>query len=176
MRPGGGDAIAFLIAAQDKNVHGTRASAVIAKADLLSTRTKDFHHNTQDVNTFCTQKEQEITCGGEQNPDVLFQLFQTCESCPAKQFQESIGEMRRKHDRRDPSPTKKYLMAEALSSYDTLMLEKKWMTTDPKTLAFASFASKASALIDGLGGEGQQRKIEAHAFTLEMVLMVPAAP
>ena len=36
MRPGGGDAITFLIAVYSKNVHGTRASSVVAKADLLS--------------------------------------------------------------------------------------------------------------------------------------------
>ena len=45
-------------------------------------------------------------------------------------------------------------MAEALSSYDTLVLEKKWITHDPKTVAFSTFMSKASALSDRHGNKG----------------------
>ena len=44
-------------------------------------------------------------------------------------------------------------MLEALSAYDTLVLEKKWITQDPKVVAFASFVSKASALLDKHGGK-----------------------
>ena len=156
MTRGGGDAITFLIAICSKNVHGTRASAVVTKADLLSIRTTDFHHNIQDASTFCTQKEHEIIYGGEQNLDILIQLFQTYESFPVKQFQESIGWMRRKHNRRDPSMTNKHLMAEALSSCDALVFEKKRITQDQKTVAFASFVSKASASVDKLDGEDDQ--------------------
>ena len=72
MRPGGSDAIDFLIAIHSKNVHGTRASSVVEKVDLLSIRTKDFHHSIQDASTFYAQKEQEIIYGREQNPDILF--------------------------------------------------------------------------------------------------------
>ena len=60
MRPGGGDAITFPIGVHSKNVHGTRASAVVAKSGILSIRTKYFYHNIQDVNTFYAQKEHEI--------------------------------------------------------------------------------------------------------------------
>ena len=45
-------------------------------------------------------------------------------------------------------------MAEALSCYDTLVLEKKWITQDSKSIAFSSFMSKASALLDKHGNEG----------------------
>ena len=45
-------------------------------------------------------------------------------------------------------------MAEALSSCDTLVLEKKWTTQDPKTVAFSSFASIASALLNKHGNKG----------------------
>ena len=41
-------------------------------------------------------------------------------------------------------------MLEALRSCDIFVLEKKWNTQDPKSVAFASFASKASALVHKL--------------------------
>ena len=157
-RPGGGDGLTILIAVYGKNAHGTRASAVVAKSELLSMRTKDFQHNIQDVNKAFTMKEREIAFGGESNPDVLFQLFQVYESCPVAKFQEHIGELRRKYNRRDPSITKEHLMAEALSAYDTLVLEKKWFTQDPKTVAFASFVSKATSLLDKHGGKKDHNK------------------
>ena len=93
-------------------------------------------------------KEKEIAFSGKENPDVLFQLFQIYESCPIQKFQEAIGELRRKYNRRDPSIKKEYLMAEALSSYDMLVLEKKWITQDLKSVAFTSFVSKASSILD----------------------------
>ena len=95
-------------------------------------------------------KEKEIAFGGEDNPDALFQLFQIYESCPVQKFQEAISELRRKHDRRDPSIKKEHLMAEALSSCDTLFLEKKWITRYPKSVAFASFVCKVSSFLDKL--------------------------
>ena len=153
IRPGGGDGLTILIAVHGKNSHGTRASAVVAKSELLSMRTKDFQHNIQDVNKAFLLKEREIAFGGESNPDVLFQLFQVYESCPVAKFQEHLGELRRKYNRRDLSITKECLMSEALSAYDTLVLEKKWITHDPKVVAFASFVSKASALLDRQGGK-----------------------
>ena len=70
------------------------------------------------------QKDKEIAFDREEHPDVLLQLFQACESCPIPKFQEAIREMRCKHNRRDPQITKEFLMAEALSSYDKLALEK----------------------------------------------------
>ena len=158
IRPGGGDGTTLLIAIYSKNAHGIRASAVVAKAELLQMRSKDYQHNIHDVNKAFALKEREIAFGGENNPDVLFQLFQVYESCPVAKFQEHIGELRRKYNRRDPSITKEYLMAEALSFYDTLVLEKKWITQDPKMVAFSSFISKASALLDkhsSKGGDGR---------------------
>ena len=101
LRPGGGDGTALLIAIYGKNIHGTRASAVVAKSELLQMRSKDFQHNIQDVNKAFLLKEREIAFGGENNPDVLFQLFQICESCPVAKFQEHIGELRRRCNRRD---------------------------------------------------------------------------
>ena len=56
-RPGGGDGGALLIAVHSKNVHGTRASAVVAKSELLSMRSKDYQHNIQDVNKAFLLKE-----------------------------------------------------------------------------------------------------------------------
>ena len=124
-RPGGGDGGTLLTAVYSKNVHGTRASAVVAKSELLSMRSKDYQHNIQDVNKAFLLKEKEIAFGGESNPDALFQLFQIYESCPVQKFQEAIGELRREYNRRDPSITKEFLMAEALNSHDILVLEKK---------------------------------------------------
>ena len=62
-------------AACSKNVHGTQASAVVAKSELLSMRSKDYQHNIQDANKAFLFKEKEITFSSENNPDVLFQLF-----------------------------------------------------------------------------------------------------
>ena len=73
-------------------------------------------------------KEKEIVFGSEDNPDILFELFQIYESCPVQKFQEAIGKLRREYNRRDLLTTKEYLIAEALSSYDMLVLEKKWIT------------------------------------------------
>ena len=156
-RPGGGDGGTLLTAVYSKNVHGTRASAVVAKSELLSMRSKDYQHNIQDINKAFLLKEKEIAFGGESNPDVLFQLFQVYESCPVQKFQEAIGELRRKYNRRDPSITKEFLMAEALNLYDTLVLEKKWITQDPKSVAFASFVSKASSLLDKLDNNNPKK-------------------
>lgn len=80
--PGGGDGGTLLIAVHSKNVHGTRASAVVDKSELLSMRSKHYQHNVQDINKAFLLKEKEIVFGGESNPDVLFQLFQIYESCP----------------------------------------------------------------------------------------------
>ena len=56
-RPGGEDGISLLIAVYNKNVHGTRASAVVAKTELLSMKTQDFQHNVLDVNSIFLLKE-----------------------------------------------------------------------------------------------------------------------
>ena len=74
-RPGGGHGGMLLTAVCSKNVHGTWASAVVAKSELLSMRSKDYQHNIQDVNEVFLLKEKEIAFGSENNPDVLFQLF-----------------------------------------------------------------------------------------------------
>ena len=65
----------MLIAIDSKNAHRTRASAVVAKAKLLQMKTKDFQHNIQDTNKAFSLKEREIAFGGENNTDILFQLF-----------------------------------------------------------------------------------------------------
>ena len=62
--------------------------------------------------------------------------------------------MRRECNRRDSQITKEFLIAEALSSCNALVLEKKWITQDPKSVAFSSFTSKASALLDKHGNKG----------------------
>ena len=61
--------------------------------------------------------------------------------------------MRRKHNRRDPQITKEFLIAEALSSYDALVLGKTWLTQDPKSVAFSTFVSKALALLEKRDGK-----------------------
>ena len=91
-------------------------------------RSKDYQHNVQDMNKAFLLKEKEITFGVENDPDVLFQLFKIYESCPVQKFQETIGELRREHNCRDPSITKEFLIVEALNSHYTLVLEKKWIT------------------------------------------------
>ena len=83
-------------------------------------------------------------------------------------FQESIREMRIKCNRRDDLITKEYLMAEALSSYNTLVLENKWITQDPKSVAFTQLLSKAETIFknysptDGKGGKkgGRIKKVK----------------
>ena len=57
---------------RSKNAHGTRASAVVTKSDLLFMRTKEFQHNIQDVNKAFLLKEREIAFGGESNSGMLF--------------------------------------------------------------------------------------------------------
>ena len=45
---------------------------------------------------------------------------------------------------------KEHLISEALSSCNTLVLEKKWNTQDPTQVGFTSFVSKESALVSKL--------------------------
>ena len=71
-RPGSGDGRTLLIAMHSNDVHGTRASAVVAKSELLSMRTKDFQNNIHDVHKSLLEKEREIDFRGKDNPDVLF--------------------------------------------------------------------------------------------------------
>ena len=66
--------------------------------------------------------------------------------------------MRRKHNRRDPQIAKEFLMTDALSSYDAIALEKKWITQDSKSVTFSSFSSKVSAVVDKLDGEDNGHK------------------
>ena len=79
-RPSSSDRKTLLIAIYSKNTHGTRASIVVAKAELLAIRTKDFQYNIQDVNKVFLLKEKE-TFSSKRNLDILFQLFQIYESC-----------------------------------------------------------------------------------------------
>ena len=71
--------------------------------------------------------------------------------------------MWRKYNRRDDLTTKEHLMAEALSSYHTLVLEKKWMTHEPKLVAFTELLSKFETIFkkysrkDGGGGNKGDR-------------------
>ena len=74
-RLGSGDRLTILIAVYGKNSHGTRASTIVAKSELLPMRNKDFQYNIQDVNKAFILKEREIAFGGESNFDVLFSYF-----------------------------------------------------------------------------------------------------
>ena len=149
-RPGGGDGATLLISIYTKNSHGTVASAIVAKTELLSVNSKDFGHNIQDVNRFFHQKNNEINFAGQSNPDIVFQLFKAYKSCPVPEFQEAIGELRRKYNRGDQSITKEFLMAEALSTYNALVLEKSWITHDPKAVSFANFISKTEKNLESI--------------------------
>ena len=71
LRPGGGDIPTLLLRTCEQNAHGTRASAIVAKSELLEVNTKNFNHKIDDVNKFFNVKNTEIALGGE-NPDVLF--------------------------------------------------------------------------------------------------------
>ena len=117
-------------------------------------RTKDFQHTIHEINKDFLGKEREIAVGDEENPDVLFQLFQHYESYLVPRFQEAIGKMRWGLNRRDPKIKKEHLMAEALSSHDTLVLGKKCLTQDPKSFAFASFVTNVSTSLDILHKTG----------------------
>ena len=72
IRPAGGDGTTMLIAIHSRNVHGTRASVVVAKSELLSMRSKDFQHDIEDTNKTFLLKEKEIVFYGEENSDALF--------------------------------------------------------------------------------------------------------
>ena len=52
-------------------------------------------------------------------------------------------------------------MAEALSSHDALVLEKKLITQDSKTVAFASFVSKTRSIVDKLDSCGHYKRNKA---------------
>ena len=94
------------------------------------------------MNRFFHQKNNEINFAGQSNPDIVFHLFKAYKSCLVPEFQEAIGELRRKYNRGDQSITKEFLMAEALSTCNALVLEKSWITHDPKAVSFANFISK----------------------------------
>ena len=87
-------------------------------------RTKDFQHNIQDTNKSFILKEREIAFGSKSNSDMLFQLFQIYESYLVAKFQEYIEELRCKYNYRDLSITKEYLISEASSVHNTLVLKK----------------------------------------------------
>ena len=87
-------------------------------------KTKYFQHNFQDVNRMFLLQEKYIEFGAEIIPDILLQLFKIYESCPPPEFQESIGEVRKKFNSRDDLIAKECLMAETLSSYSKLIFEK----------------------------------------------------
>ena len=85
----------------EKSIDGIRASAAVAKTELLKIETKSFNHNIQCSNKLITAKNKEITFVGESNHDALFQVLTTCKSCLVPKFQETINKLRRKHDRND---------------------------------------------------------------------------
>ena len=125
-----------MIIIHQKNVHGTRASAIVAKTELLKAETKIFNHNIQYVNKFVTAKNKEIAFGGETNHNVLFQLFNIYENCQVPKFQETISKLRGKCNVNDISISKELIMTKALTTYDTLILEKDWFSHDPKSVIF----------------------------------------
>ena len=53
---GCGDRSTLMIATCNENEHGTRVSAVVTKADLLSMRAKDFKHSIQDAEKTLTKE------------------------------------------------------------------------------------------------------------------------
>ena len=61
----------MIIAIYNKNTHGIRSSTLVHKTELLSMKTKDFQHNVLDANRMFFFKENDITLGGEINPDIL---------------------------------------------------------------------------------------------------------
>ena len=144
-KPKGGDRASSLISLYEKNAHGIRDSAIVAKNELVKAETKSFKHNIQDVNKFIAAKNKEISFGGETNHDALFQVSKICESFLVPKFQETISEIRRKHNRKDASITKELIMDEALSTCDTLILEKDWISHYPKSVVFDIFLKKAES-------------------------------
>ena len=79
---------------------------------------------------------------------MLFQFFQTCESCPAPDFQENIGEILRKFNRRDEPIMEEHYVEESLTSHGTLILENKWITQDPKSVAFTNVITQSTTIFD----------------------------
>ena len=65
-----------------------------------------------------------------------------------------------KYNRRDELITKEHLMAEALSSHNSLFLENKWITHDPKHEDLTKLISRAETMFEncsqkcGGGGGG----------------------
>ena len=49
-------------------------------------------------------------------------------------------------------------MAEAATTYDALVLEKKWITEDPKIVAFANFIAKAEEIFQKMNLEKSKNK------------------
>ena len=117
----------------------------MAKTELLKVETNIFNHNIKDVSKFSNAKNKEITFGGENNHDALFQVFKIYESFPVPKFQETISEFWRKHNRNDASITKELIMNDALTTYETLISEKDWITYGPKSVVFANFLKKAES-------------------------------
>ena len=113
-----------MIAIYDKNTHRIRASATVAKSNLLIAESKSFNHNIQDVNKLITAKNKEIAFGRETNHAALFQIFKICKTCPEPKFQEHASELCRKCNHNDNAVNKELIIAEALTAYDTLILEK----------------------------------------------------
>ena len=157
-RPGGGDGLTLLMCIYNKNAHGTKASAIIAKSELLEVNTKNFNHNINDVNSFFTLKNKEIGFSGEVNPECLYQLFKAYETCPVPKFQETISDYKRRWNRGDATVTKEALMAEAATTCDALVLEKKWITEDPKIVAFTNFIAKAEEIFQNMNSEKSKYK------------------
>ena len=65
------------------------------------------------------------------------------ETCLVAKFQDSIGEILRRCNRNGTLITKELVLAEALTTNDTLLLENNGITEDLKAIEFASFISRA---------------------------------
>ena len=65
VRPGEGDASSLLKIIHIKNAHGTRASTIVGKTELLSHLTRKISYNARGIKKFIALKTKDITFGGE---------------------------------------------------------------------------------------------------------------
>ena len=164
MRPGGGDGLPLLHYAWKCNSHGTRASAYVCKKSLNTVTTAEFSHNVSEANKWFEQQNSEILSAGETNNDCVWQLFNCYLSCPVEPFLQVINQEKSSYDKgKDMSP--KELMMTALTSYNALNLEKRWITEDPKVVALATVIEQLQEATDTIAllaesnqGNGTKKK------------------
>ena len=164
VRPGGGDGLSLLGYAWKTNSHGARASACVCKKNLNAATTAEFSHNISEANKWFEQQNNEILSAGETNNDCVWQLFNCYLSCPVEPFLQAINQVKNSYDNgKDISP--KELMMTALASHNTLNLEKRWITEDPKVVALVTVIEQlqeASGAIASLAeanrGNGKKKK------------------